>query len=300
MTIDGGLASALPTVVFTRPRGQGAELLRQLADAGFGVLDIPAFEIAPAADPHAVAAMRARLGAFDLIHFASVNALRGLLGGDGFETAAAASLRPGAWIAVMGPTSRAEALRHPALAGARIVTPGEEAAGAPSALAQSPADAPQLDSETLLATLDAIYPTPLAGRRALLVKGDGGRDTLALGLAARGMTVERVEVYQRRCPQLAAADRAALAALAGGNAEAAPDRPSAVIVATSSEGIANFHSMLAPWPSLADWLTRTPVLVTHTRVAQRAQALGIAHVRLCAPGDDAIFRTLKSGAPRQA
>ncbi|WP_085315741.1 uroporphyrinogen-III synthase [Derxia lacustris] len=264
--------SARPTVVFTRPRGQGAGLRQRLAEAGFGVLEVPAFEIAAPADPAAVAAQRARLGEFDLIHFASVNALRGLLDAPG------AGVRPGACVAVMGPGSRAEAERHPALAGATIVTPGQQLAG----------DPPALDSETLLVTLDALG---LARGRALLVKGDGGRDALALGLAARGMQIEPVEVYRRLCPALTDADRAALAALIG--------QP-ATVVATSSEGIANFHTMLAPWPALAGWLAGTPVVVTHPRVALRAQALGIAHVRLCAPGDDAIFRLLETGAQRQA
>ncbi|WP_028311137.1 uroporphyrinogen-III synthase [Derxia gummosa] len=294
--------SRLPTVVFTRPRGQGAALLAGLRARGFGVLEVPAFDIAPAPDPAAVAAVRTRLGEFALIHFASVNAMRGLLGAPGDATSEPA-VAPDAIVAVMGPGSRAEALRHPALAGARLVTPGEELAGAP----------PALDSETLLLTLDAHFPGALAGRRALLVKGDGGRDALARGLAARGMTIEAVETYRRLCPSLAPDQRVALEALAdadapeGGFDDAtatadpgdAADPAPALIVATSSEGITNFHAMLAPWPALAAWLARTPVLVTHERVAAKAQALGIAHVRHCPPGDDAILRWLATGAPHR-
>jgi len=268
-------ASALRgTAIITRPTGQAGSLAAALEQRGFASLLLPVFDIAPVTKPAPVHRIWARSADFDLIHFASANAIKHFFAhrpeGRGFK--------PGALIAVMGPGSRAVITPYLGDAPVRIVTPGQELA---------PAQPAALDSETLMVTLETVLADGFVGKRALLVKGDGGRDWLAAALAEAGAQVEGIAVYRRLCPPLGETQAASL------RTRAAASDPSAFVV-TSSEGAQNLVTMLAPDAALTAWAKATPIVVTHARVAQRARTLGFARVFLSAPNDDAVVRTIES------
>ena len=58
------------------------------------------------------------------------------------------------------------------------------------------------------------------------------------------------------------------------------------VIATSSEGLRNFHEMLGEDGRAA--LARTVLFVPHPRIAEAAGALGIESVVITASGDEAI------------
>lgn len=264
------------TVVVTRPTGQNGSLARRLGDAGWSVLLLPVFEIAPLADGASIARAWRRIGEYDLIHFTSANAIRHFF--DHRPAEGRGAFKPGALLAVMGPGSRG--VVAPRIEGepVAIVTPGQELGAVEPAA---------LDSETLMVTLDTLMPAGMHGLRVLMVRGEGGRDWLAGALADAGARVEGLPVYRRLCPTLTVAQLAELENLR------ARLEPTAFVV-TSSEGVQNLATMLAPHEEIGDFVRGVLVVVTHARVAQRAKTLGFRQVKQVAPNDDAVVRTIES------
>lgn len=235
-------------IVLTRPLGQADALAAALGALGATTCGFPVTEILPLADPAPLVALGARLSDFSLAFFVSANAVRhtcAVLPAAGWP----ADLR----VATVGPAS-AQALRE---AGFREVL------------------APQTrhDSEGVL-DLVAFQPEAVAGRKVLILRGDGGRELLADTLRARGAIVEYQSCYQRRCARL---DPAPLRA---------PASPIDAIVFSASEAIAHFCQILgdAARPLLAS----VPVFVPHPRIAEAAQRAGARAVVLTPAGDAGI------------
>jgi uroporphyrinogen-III synthase len=134
------------------------------------------------------------------------------------------------------------------------------------------------DSEGLLA---ASGWGDLTGRRVVIFRGQGGRETLATGLRSAGALVSYAEVYRRAAP---AADPAPLRlALSAGEISA--------ICAMSGETVHNLFELCGPDSRLA--LCATPWLVPHARVAETARSLGVLCILESAgSSDDAILSTL--------
>jgi uroporphyrinogen-III synthase len=133
------------------------------------------------------------------------------------------------------------------------------------------------DSEALLALPEL---QDLAGRRVLVVRGEGGRPLLADTLASRGARVEHAECYRRRRP---AADPAALlAAWAAGKVQA--------VTVSSSEGLDNLLALLGA-PGAAR-LRETPLFVPHARVAALAERAGVKSIVVAGPSDAEMLERL--------
>jgi uroporphyrinogen-III synthase len=166
-------------VLVTRPSHQAAPLCRQLEAAGAAVTRFPALELQPLADPRTWATRLGELATFDLIIFASANAVR--------FGAALLQQRRDLPLAAIGPAT-ARALNQ---AGYRVSVQPVEG----------------FDSESLLR-----HPTltRVAGNRVLLIKGQGGRELLESELARRGALVTTAEVYRRQCPSATPAELGAL------------------------------------------------------------------------------------------
>ena len=219
-------------VLVTRPAHQAQHLVGLIQEAGGRAVLWPVLEIVPPArEPEQLAS---QLAAADIAIFISPNAVEQTL----------ARVPPVLWPA------------RPALA----------AVGAGTArmlreqLGRGPTLCPngQFDSEGLLA-LPALQ--QIAGKRVVILRGEGGRELLANTLRARGAQVEYAEVYRRRCPEQAPEEaRAAVQAGAVG-----------VVLATSAEGLRNLVHMAGP---LADSLRRLPLIVVSERVAVTAAELG--------------------------
>ena len=123
------------------------------------------------------------------------------------------------------------------------------------------------NSEALLA-LDSLR--SVAGQRALIFAGEGGRTLLAEELQKRGATVDRCELYQRRPMKDSAGKIASLLT----------DKKLDLAAVHSGELV---HHLLAVVPGeLHDALCRLPVIVPGERVASIARKLSFERV-LTAP-----------------
>lgn len=132
------------------------------------------------------------------------------------------------------------------------------------------------DSEGLLALTEL---QDVSGQRVVIVRGRGGRETLASGLQARGARVSYLEVYERYCPVWQADDIAkALQA--------------DIITVTSGEAVDNL-AQLARLPG-GEALWSKPLLAYHVRIAAHAQELGFTLKPAVSekPGDESMLTAL--------
>ncbi|WP_409333755.1 fused uroporphyrinogen-III synthase HemD/membrane protein HemX [Burkholderia sp. Bp8963] len=265
------------TAVLTRPDGQSAGLASQLADAGCDVLEFPLIDIAPLDDPAPLDAAFAALADYALVIFVSPNAIDRALAQYG-------AIWPNALpVGVVGPGSVAALERHGIAAPAyRVIAP------------QAPADgsAPHYDSESLFACIEAAFggTAALAGKRVLIVRGDGGREWLADRLREAGADVQLVAAYRRVVPEPRIGTWERVHALLGGE-------PHAWLV-TSSEGVRNLHELAHAHLTDAeiDALKHAPLVTPHPRIEQTARALGFDRITLTGAGDERIVRAFRTMA----
>jgi uroporphyrinogen-III synthase len=262
-------------VVITRPRRQAETLAAAVAAIGRTPVILPLLEISPAVDQAALAQVLGRLREYALVAFVSPNAVD------------AAFAHIGAWpdgvdIAVVGEGSRAALAQH-GVDGTRVAI-------------HSPRDPARSDSEQLLQALDLAR---LAGRRALVVRGDGGRELLPDALRAAGCTVDTVAAYRRAVPRLDPGLAASLRDLLARRND---------WIVTSSEALRGLmglaHELAAePAPASGSQLeTRSIVadlqhqhlIVPHARIADTAWALGFTAVTLTGSGDERLLAALQS------
>jgi len=240
-------------VVVTRPAGQAAHFATALTGKGAIPVLYPVLEIFDIEDVAPVLDAAIRLDSYDLAVFVSPNAI---------EKALALILPRRPWpvglrVAALGKSSERELARH-----------GIHDAISPPL---------RFDSEALLELPEL---TDVRGKRVIIFRGDGGRELLGDTLKARGATIEYVTCYRRARPQL---DPAPLLKLwEQGQLDA--------VTLTSSEGLRNFFDMVGRLGQA--WLKKTPAFVPHVRIAEQAQALGLAQVIATDPGDDGLMAGL--------
>ncbi len=179
-------AEALPLfgarVLVTRPREQAEPLAAALRAAGAEARVLPMLRIEPAGDPARVAQALSDLDAYDALLLASANAARAL--------------------------ARAAAAQGVSLAGRRprvvCVGPATAAAAREAGLRVDDVPAERFDTEGLFEALREAL--PIAGRRFLLPRAEGGRERLAELLAAAGGRPEPLVLYRSAPPDVAAQD----------------------------------------------------------------------------------------------
>jgi uroporphyrinogen-III synthase len=132
------------------------------------------------------------------------------------------------------------------------------------------------DSEGLLALPELA---DVRARRAVIFRGDGGRELLADTLRARGATVDCVTCYRRAAP--AAGAQGLVEALRAGRAHA--------VTVTSSEGLDNLWHVLGDDGRML--ALRLPWFAPHPRIAARGRALGLTMIET-APGDAGLVAGL--------
>lgn len=238
-------------IVTTRPAAQAAVLGRELQALGAEVLNFPVIAIAPT-DPAPLRALD--LAGFELAFFVSANAVE-----------QAFAIRPRAqWpaslrVATVGPSS-ARALRDHGCS--EVIVPAQG-----------------FDSEAVLA-LPEFQAAAIAGRRVLVLRGEGGRELLADTLRERGAAVEQVGVYRRSC---AALDPAPLwARFARGELSA--------LLFTASEGLRFFLEITGEEGRMM--LAGLPCFAPHPRIAEALRAAGSTQVEQTLPGDAGLLAGL--------
>lgn len=229
-------------IVVTRPRELAAGLAALVERAGGKAFLFPAIEIERLPPP----AILGRVREFDLAVFVSPSAVEAAAGDRRWPRAAA-----------VGAGTR-QALERRGI---------------------GPVLSPQgvADSESLLALPEL---QDMAGRRVLIVRGEGGRPHLGDELKARGAQVEFAECYRRVQPRL---DPASLIESWGGGRVAA-------VTVTSAEALHNLFSILGPRGGAL--LRETPLFVPHTRVADSATRLGVREAIVAGPSDAEMLERL--------
>ncbi len=244
---DTGLAGL--GVLVTRPAHQAEPLCRLIEAAGGRAIRLPLLAIEP------LRAAPLNWGDYDLAIFVSRNAV---------ERAAEAYPPPpaGLDLAAVGKGSAAT------LEQCWGRTPLRPEAG--------------FDSEALLA-----HPVlrQVAGRRILILRGEGGRELLAEALRGRGAEVEYLELYRRVMPPLDG--RIALDAAEAGELH--------LLIITSGQALEHLAALYGG--KVPPALTALPLLVVSERLASQARAAGFAVVRVAPePGDEGLLAGLKEMA----
>jgi uroporphyrinogen-III synthase len=240
----------------TRPLAQALPWCERLRALGIPARALPLIGIAPAPDAKALRDWFHGLGGGEamkparLVMFVSPNAAQCLVD----VLPAGWAWPPGVLAGATGPGTAA-VLRAAGVPAEAIVVP--------------PADAAQFDSEALWSLLESRG--PWAGRRAIIVRGDGGRDWLATRLREEGAEVEFVQAYARRPPQWGNAEHALLA-----QAQARPAGFAWLL--SSSEALDHLASLAEG----ADWSSAL-ALASHPRIAERALQLGFGQVLAIRP-----------------
>lgn len=250
-------------VVVTRPLAQALPFAERLRAAGRDGVVFPLLEIEPLADDSALRACLADLRRYALVAFVSPNAIDAalpLIAEWPREVAAA----------VVGEGSRKALERHGISSATHRV--------------HAPHDPARSDSEGLAAVLDF---EELAGKPVLIVRGESGREFLADALRRAHALVEQVAAYRRSAPPLDDQRREQLIRLLDDGAD---------WVITSSEAVRNLKEMarLAGGDALVAKMQQQRLFVSHTRIAQTAQALGCDRVVLTDAGDESLLAALQS------
>jgi len=253
-------------VLVTRPAGQAERLCQLVTEAGGEPISFPTLEIGATTEPEKA---RQRLAApRDLVLFVSRNAVEHAL-----------QLLPpdlqAQWSRPLAPEpSSAGAAGRPLLGAVGRAT---AAALREHGMGPDLVPARGFDSEALLA-LPAL--TQVAGKRALIVRGDGGRPLLGDTLRERGAEVAFAEVYRRTRPDVDVS-----AELASWR-----DRLGFVTV-TSDEVLHNLLEMLGP--ANRDWLLSMPLVVISDRGGATAMQLGFRRVAVAdETSDEGILEAL--------
>tara|TARA_R100000005_G_scaffold85545_1_gene54048 strand:- start:5608 stop:6384 length:777 start_codon:yes stop_codon:yes gene_type:complete len=248
------------SVLVTRPAGQGDKLCNALKARGFTAHHLPFLALEPVVPLPAVE--RARILNLDRVEhviFISANAVNFSLPViEGYWPQLPAGLH---WYAVGEGTARA-------LAAFDVVaqTPGEN-----------------MSSEGLL-ELPGLR--DCAGQRVLIVKGQGGRDTLREELERRGAQVETLTCYRRVRPRMAPGELAAL--LARWQVD--------LICISSGEGLETMLALLSPAETTK--LQTVTLLLPSRRVADAAMAAGFRHCLIADNASDgAMLRALERWTP---
>jgi len=242
-------------IVVTRPAGQADSLAGMIEARGGRALVFPVLEIRDVDDVRPLLDVIGRLDAFDLAVFISPNAVNKAMNLILAHRTWPRALRA----ATIGRESEKQLRRY--------------------GVAHTIAPQGRSDSEALLAMPEL---EPMAGKRIVIFRGDGGRELLGDTLVARGAVIEYAECYRRARP---VADVAPLlTAWARGELDA--------VTVTSSEGLANLFDMVGKLGQ--QWLRRTPLFAPHERIAANARALGLEKVVLTAAGDTGLVAGLEA------
>ncbi len=258
--VDEG-AAVLNRVLVTRPVGETSDTLcAAIKAAGYEVYRQPLLELDALPQlPPAQRELVLHLDSYQHIIFISANAVRfGMALVDDYWPQLPTGLN---WYAI-GAATAAVLDRH----GIAATTPEKS-----------------MSSEGLLAVPALQH---VRNQRVLIVKGEGGRDTLAAELIHRGAAVDELACYRRSLPESAAGELAAK--LSRWNID--------VIMLSSGEGLANLQVLLSPAETTK--LKHIGLIVPSERVAHLAREAGFEQIVIAENASDgAMLRALQTWQP---
>ncbi len=253
------MAPPVLRVIVTRPLAQARPWVDALLAAGIDAIALPLIEIVAVDDLQPLRAAWQQLHNNALVMFVSANAVLHFFAAKPAGTIWPAGLAAGS----TGPGTSTALLD----------------ADVPQVDIVQPATAEPLDSESLWAELRR---RDWHRRRALIVRGEGGRDWLADQLRGAGAEVDFLAAYRRRAPRLDLAAQAIVAA-----AQARPQTHCWLF--SSAEAVGHLHKLT----SGTDWSTSNAV-ASHPRIADAARAAGFARVQVVDGRFDNVLAALAS------
>lgn len=244
------------TILVTRPEPAAAELVTRLHACGLYAWSLPLIEFTPGRDLDALPQKLAALQAGDLVFLLSQQTI---------HYAQPVMQRSGtAWPADLDyyAIGRATALALHTVSGLRVDYP----------------HAQEISEE--LIRLNRLQ--NVAGKRALILRGNGGRELLAETLRQRGAEVECCECYQRCKKAYDGAEEG----------RRWRERGITTLVVTSGEMLQQLFSLF-PAIDRKEWLLHCQLLVVSERLATLAAELGWQNIQVADGADnDALLRAL--------
>ena len=123
----------------------------------------------------------------------------------------------------------------------------------------------------------------IVGKKALILRGNGGRELLGETLRERGADVEFCECYQRSAKHYVGAEEAMRW----------QSRGVSTLVVTSGEMLQQLWALIPPWYR-ERWLLRCRIFVVSDRLAGQARELGWQDIQVADGADnDALLRALQ-------
>jgi uroporphyrinogen-III synthase len=134
----------------------------------------------------------------------------------------------------------------------------------------------------------------VANQRVLIMRGKGGRETLAKTLHSRGATVDYLELYERSLPDASEQPLQAwlhsVSAAVDDAAQRAQD-PTAIVTVSSGDGLSNLIHLAGTQTAQ---LYRLPLVVVSERLAEFARQLGFHNLWIASSAaDDAVVSCIK-------
>ncbi len=249
-------------ILITRPTHQAAALQQQIEALGGNTYLLPVMEILPPQDLEPALHQFRRIEQFDIAIFISANAAR--IGIEQIE-----QLRPLPEALQLAAVGKATARTLEQLGHQADIFPTQ-----------------RFDSEGLLET-PALQ--QVAGKKILIIRGEGGRELLAETLRQRGAEVHYAEAYRRAIPSID--PMPILQQWKNGTIDA--------VIVTSNQGLDHLIQMIGP--DHFPLLQQSQLVVLSERTREVALERGIAPPPLLAqpPSDQAILDTLLSWANQQ-
>lgn len=240
-------------ILVTRPKQQADNLISLIEQHGGQAIPFPTLEILPAENTQALKQQLENLKTYQWLIFISANAVN---------------------FAVAANNGKIEQFTQ-----AKIAAVGKATAKALQAIGLTVDLVPEtgFNSEALLA-MQALQ--QVQNQKILIVRGIGGRETLADELKKRGATVDYCEVYQRQIPVIDTAPTVDLL----------NQQRLDILTITSSEALQNLLTMLEPHKGL---LMNIPLVVISERIKKTAEAAGFKKIAVSSsPDDAAILNTM--------
>lgn len=241
-------------ILVTRPAHQAENLCQLIAQRGGIAVLFPCIEIVATTNNYETTNCLANLNRYQWLIFISVNAVNFALKANGGKITIGDTHK----IAAIGQAT-AQALSNAGLTPALCPISGNS-------------------SEALLATLKSdLQP----GQRCLIIRGQGGREELAIGIQKQNVKVDYLEVYRRVRPNVDNSIVIELLANQGLDA----------ITITSNEILQNLMALIDK--QYHKQLFNIPVVLVSQRIQTLAQQMGFKRTQVAAsPSDSAIVDTV--------
>ncbi|WP_145543702.1 uroporphyrinogen-III synthase [Yersinia frederiksenii] len=245
------------TILVTRPSPSGEQLVSRLRALGRVAYHAPLIDFSPGDDLPKLPALLQEMQAGDLVFALSQNAIR-----------------------YANPLLKRNNLSWPAQLSYYAI--GRNTALALHTASRSHVTFPPTGetSEMLLSLPDL---QKLSGKKALLLRGNGGRELLGESLAERGATVTFCECYQRSPIFYDGSEQSAHWQRSGVD----------ILVVTSGEMLQQIYT-LVPDYYRSSWLLRCRLVVVSDRLAALAAQMGWSDIQIAENADnDALIRALQ-------